>query len=1810
MEFDELRVRLRRIGTARYLALVNGSAQAATVLPIGEEPAQLRAEFGQLLNIEVGAEPAGPTDVGERLRSLGRAIFDLLFDEALRGCLNKALNAAQARSQGLRLRFDLPPELADLPLEALRSSPDRAEQTLALNASLSVARSVAGETSGQRLPTADEPPDFIHLLVAVASPAERSLTPLDASREMEALHAALPDLAVRIDVMEHTTRRALASWLSSHSDRPTAVLLIAHGRYDEERAEGLVLLEAEDGTTDEVSGHLLSGILIRAQRLRLVVLNLCFGARSSAAEPFSGLAQSLIGRGLPAVVGMNGLVTDRAAATFGPRLLEGLCINRTIDEAMTAARQHIVDMPRHTRVEWVTPTLFLHGACGHGWLFKARQVHDTDDEVHDFLRQGAHAVAQLEKPGNVKRAVALAAARYKLACYDWAGVQRLVSGLGAHPEAAFLLTQANLELAWSGVERLCAVLAAEDGTDKATAALDAVRARLPGQLAQRLDEEIRGAHRCEEFVTRAAQAVESADWAAAVAAYAQVLDERPAGFRDVSERLAASRAELTLAQQYTAAQEHATAGEWTAMLAALNELLNRRPEGYRDSAEWAAYARGRCEEAADNWVAAEAAYRECHALDDAPARAAYARGRVAAAADDWAAADTAFVTACEHGTAPDEWIGYARARAAEDGGLWDAAESGYVALDDFRDSRERAVFVGGRAAADAGDMARALVAYRALLAMGWHIATLVEETGAALRAQVQAAEAARDWPRVVALLDALADDAVADRRHYAAARVAEAAEDWPVAAERYAACGYADGNHRARYAAGRMAEDDGRWDDAHQEYAALPASLLDVRARRWWTAGRDADARGDWSGVVRGFDELPDTFAGGEVKRHRSFARARLAAESGDWRSVLSQLGDALDGARDGQVGLLRTWARGHLAEEAEDWAGAVEIYRGEPGAPEMAEALAYAEARLHESRADWAAALRAYRKLPDGHRDGATRAGYCAARILELDLESADGGDGEDEWARVVDAYAELPPEFADVAARSAYARLRSALHRRDWVGAADLPADVAGYRDTRVLAAYANGRVAEQAEEWAEALAAYTESGDHADGPARRAYIEGRCNEQDGRWSAAVSAYRRAGVVADAAARRHRLAALLAELPWADELAGTELAPDPIAVADPTFPYRALRSVGVTPASSTETVKNATYALMEQGGISGPERVAWDQLRTPARRLVVDAQLYTFHDGAGLARDLNALEPADGSVLLARLCERLPEDAPLLTLLAGHRAEAVAAWQSRLAAAPCDVAVAHRLAITSAWRAQDQEASGAWEQAERTWRTALTCWAVVLTDDEHWVGWRQNRAARYGQAITPADTTRMRAALGAHLMAVLTRHGERHAAAGRPEQERRYEALVAFFEAELEAAQVLKEAGGLPLGDDEANRLACGAAYLRFVDLVGALGRFVAAADPLPGDKPLAGDRQVDEAVMRRLRQLFSELCTASLLAEQHRYQAALDALPSFHRNRLVELPPDCAGPASSAHESDGGCPACGAFLDRNPAYTYLPGRWARLQHDAVDLAVRAHLFIARGLLTERRRFPEAMTRLAGAIRLSANAAITVRTRTAALGMVLGRVSALEQGRLAIDRLDEAVALVELAQPVVGAPGREQLTAKLASLLVSRGVWYGSSCRNVGIEPDMGRAIVDLRRALELRPGSARARDNLARALMYDPTPRRPAERLPHLVEALAIVNEGLRQAEASTLLRECLLNVLDEIESLVLAELSVAELATLVSADNTTDDDPDPDPDPDPAAARARGVHDLVKAVRGVRAEPLDATRRAALLRRLRTRVREIS
>jgi len=111
-----------------------------------------------------------------------------------------------------------------------------------------------------------------------------------------------------------------------------------------------------------VTGEQLSVMLRDHTSLRLAVLNACEAGRIDPADPFGGIADTLVRRGIPAVIAMQFEISDTAAIEFAPALYGALAAGRPVDAAVAEARKAIYAV---SPVEWATPVLHLRAGNAH-----------------------------------------------------------------------------------------------------------------------------------------------------------------------------------------------------------------------------------------------------------------------------------------------------------------------------------------------------------------------------------------------------------------------------------------------------------------------------------------------------------------------------------------------------------------------------------------------------------------------------------------------------------------------------------------------------------------------------------------------------------------------------------------------------------------------------------------------------------------------------------------------------------------------------------------------------------------------------------------------------------------------------------------------------------------------------------------------------------------------------------------------------------------------------------------------------------------------------------------------------------------------------------------------------------------------------------------------------------------------------------------------------------------------------------------------------------------------------------------------------
>lgn len=277
----------------------------------------------------------------ETPRRLGQHLFEKVFTGPVLTAWRASLAASGDGDLLLRLRLDDDPRLLSVPWELL-FDPDSGTF---LATERRVVRSLGRPMSVRRLAA----PAPFRILVVLSCPA--GVARLDTRQEWAALDQALGGKVVLKPVPPNLQEidQALQSgeWHALH--------FVGHGGTDSEG--GFLVLEDGHGDARTVD-HLRLGKVLSHPSLRLIVLNACEGARPGQTDVFSGVAQALGRKGVPAVVAMQKPISDAAAIAFARSFYGALAEEWTVGTALWKARE---DLFRDHEAEWAIPVLYLSG---------------------------------------------------------------------------------------------------------------------------------------------------------------------------------------------------------------------------------------------------------------------------------------------------------------------------------------------------------------------------------------------------------------------------------------------------------------------------------------------------------------------------------------------------------------------------------------------------------------------------------------------------------------------------------------------------------------------------------------------------------------------------------------------------------------------------------------------------------------------------------------------------------------------------------------------------------------------------------------------------------------------------------------------------------------------------------------------------------------------------------------------------------------------------------------------------------------------------------------------------------------------------------------------------------------------------------------------------------------------------------------------------------------------------------------------------------------------------------------------------------
>lgn len=349
--YYDLQLRIERSGEGTYQVLASATGQRTArgtfETPITDDELEKFVQQVGLLRRR-GRSEAQPMSEIERL---GSKLFNSLIKDDVHGVYQAVNAAAEENGKSLRitLRLSDTPELMRLPWEFLYSRP----KFLSQSEFTTVVRSLDRPTRGRPLKC-----DFpLKILGMVSSPTD--YPELDADKERERFEGALDQLKsdglVELEWLERATYAEFGKRFSKRDDIHV-LHYIGHGAYNETTENGILVLEKDRRRPHEVSGAQLGAMLQDKRSLRLVVLNSCEGARASRIDPFSGVATSLLEFDIPAVIGMQFDISDKAAIAFSEALYSGLADGMPVDAALAPARRAIQG---ERETEFGTPVLFL-----------------------------------------------------------------------------------------------------------------------------------------------------------------------------------------------------------------------------------------------------------------------------------------------------------------------------------------------------------------------------------------------------------------------------------------------------------------------------------------------------------------------------------------------------------------------------------------------------------------------------------------------------------------------------------------------------------------------------------------------------------------------------------------------------------------------------------------------------------------------------------------------------------------------------------------------------------------------------------------------------------------------------------------------------------------------------------------------------------------------------------------------------------------------------------------------------------------------------------------------------------------------------------------------------------------------------------------------------------------------------------------------------------------------------------------------------------------------------------------------------------
>lgn len=292
------------------------------------------------------------------LRRFGIDLFNAIFQNEVLALLRSAQYDTAENGAILQLLLRMEGNLHNIPWEFLCDPASNVP--LAVQPNNAIIRYLA--VAKPHRPIATSRP--LRLLVITANP--KGYQALDAEREWKILQEILYPLQQRGILEIERLEKPMPLALQRRLRQSDVHLLhfIGHGGFDDAAGEGILLFEDEQQNPLPVGSNQLVTLLSAEQQcLGLVVLNACQTAQASPTDPFTGLAQSIIRIGIPAVIANRQPILDHDARILSDELYCALAEGFPVDYALAEGRRALFNSG--SQVSWGIPALYLRTTDTH-----------------------------------------------------------------------------------------------------------------------------------------------------------------------------------------------------------------------------------------------------------------------------------------------------------------------------------------------------------------------------------------------------------------------------------------------------------------------------------------------------------------------------------------------------------------------------------------------------------------------------------------------------------------------------------------------------------------------------------------------------------------------------------------------------------------------------------------------------------------------------------------------------------------------------------------------------------------------------------------------------------------------------------------------------------------------------------------------------------------------------------------------------------------------------------------------------------------------------------------------------------------------------------------------------------------------------------------------------------------------------------------------------------------------------------------------------------------------------------------------------